>query len=148
MIQPTGLEEPGKEDHICLLKRALYGTSISGKMWHETLKNTVKELGYQQSKIDHCLFFRDKDGHQEILTIYVDDILVTSCGGIERAKAQLDELAGVHDIKKLGAATFMLGMGIHQGTGETELEQRSYITDILEEADFADAKHPLGYPLP
>ncbi len=30
MEQPKGLEAPGSEDHVCLLKKALYGTSISG----------------------------------------------------------------------------------------------------------------------
>ncbi len=108
VAQPKGLEEPGKEDHVCLLKKALYGTSMSGKMWYETLKNTVKELGYRQSKIDQCLFFRDKDRCKDILTIYVDDVLVTSTGGTKRAEGQLDELAQTHDIKKLGLATHHL----------------------------------------
>ncbi len=88
-------------------------------MRHETLKTTVRELGYQQSKIDHCLFFRDKGGFRELLTIYVDDVLVTSSGGGERTEDQLNELCKIHDIKKLGAATLMLGMGVHQRAGKT-----------------------------
>ncbi len=56
MTQPKGLEQPGKENHVCLLQKAFYGTSISGKMWYETLKTSVRGLGYHQSKIDHCLF--------------------------------------------------------------------------------------------
>ncbi|MCP4327242.1 MAG: hypothetical protein GY791_02235, partial [Alphaproteobacteria bacterium] len=116
VIQPKGLEDPRKPDHVCLLKKALYyGTSISGKMWHEMLRNTVRQFGYEQSKIDHCLFFRTKRGYKELLTIYVDDILVTSGGGAESSEAQLDELARTYDVKKSGAATFMLGMGVHQG---------------------------------
>ncbi len=140
VMQPKGLEGPRRPGHVCLLKKALYGTSISGKMWHEMLRNTVRQLGFEQSKIDHCLFFRTKQGYKELLTIYIDDILVTSGGGTESAEVQLDELAREYDIKKLGAETFMLGMGIHQGDDKIEIEQQSYLTDILEEASYTNAK--------
>ncbi len=123
VVQPKGLEEPGMENHVCRLKKALYGTTISGRVWHDTLKTSVGKLGYAQSKIDHCLFSRSKEGMREILTMYVDDILVTSSGGTEKAEAQLDELGKSHEIKKLGAATFMLGVGVHQDADKTVLEQ-------------------------
>ncbi len=77
---------------------------------------------------------------REILTMYVDDILVTSSGGTEKAEAQLDELGKSHEIKKLGAATFMLGVGVHQEADKTVLEQRSYVEDILRETDFLEVK--------
>ncbi len=83
----------------------------------------MREVGYQQSKIDYCLFFRDKDGFKERLTMYVDDVLVMSSRGAKRTEAQLDELAKMHDIKKLGVVTFVLGMGVRQRAGETKLEQ-------------------------
>ncbi|MCP4125689.1 MAG: hypothetical protein GY753_01340 [Gammaproteobacteria bacterium] len=140
VVHQKGLEEPGMENHVCHLKKALYGTSISGRVWHDTLKTSVGKLGYAQSKIDHCLFFRSKEGMREILTMYVDDILVTSSGGTENAEAQLDELAKLHEVKKLGAATFMLGVGVHQEENKTVLEQRSYVESILRETDFLDAK--------
>ncbi len=123
VIQPKGLEQPGKEIHVCLLQKVFYGASISGKMWHETLKTSVRGLGYHQSKIDHCLFFMEKDGCKELLTVYMDDVLSTGNGGVGRTEAQLDELAKVNGIKKLGVVTFMLGMGVRQRAGKTELEQ-------------------------
>ncbi len=82
----------------------------------------------------------EKDGFKELLTVYVDDVLATSSGGVGRTEVQLNELAKVNDMKKLEVATFMLGMGVRQRAGKTELEQRAYVADILEEADFTDAK--------
>ncbi len=35
VVQPHGLEEPGQESRVCLLKKALYGSQISGRKWHE-----------------------------------------------------------------------------------------------------------------
>ncbi len=140
VCQPRGLEAADKLDHVCLLRKALYGTSISGRLWHEKITTVVKGLGYQQSKIDHCLFYRTKQEFKEILTIYVDDVLVTSSGGTERAETQLRELSEIFSIKMLGVATHMLGMRVSQKVGTTTVDQRAYLEDILEEADFVDAK--------
>ncbi len=106
----------------------------------------MKGLGYQQSKIDHCLFYRTKQGFKEILTIYVDDVLVTSSGGTECAEIRLWELSEIFSIKMLGVATHMLGMRVSQEVGSTTVDQRTYLEDILEEADFLEAKPraPLG----
>ncbi len=52
----------------------------------------------------------------------------------------LDELSKVFQIKKLGRARHILGLGIHQVDGGTFLEQRAYAESILEESDFIDAK--------
>ncbi len=145
VAQPKGIEELGKEDHVCLLRKALYGTSISGRMWHETLKSTMVSLGYQQSKIDPCLFYRNTINRKDILTVYVDDVLVTSSGGPQTAEEQLNELAEKHDIKKLGKAAFMLGVGVHQENEGITLEQETYAREILEEADFLESK-PRGTP--
>ncbi len=140
VCQPRGLEVEDKQSHVCLLQKALYGTSISGRLWREKITTVVRGLGYQQSKIDRCLFYRTKQGFKEILTIYVDDVLVTSSGGTEYAEMQLRELSETFSIKMLGVATHILGMRVSQGAGATTVDQCAYLEDILEEADFLDAK--------
>ncbi len=140
VIQPKGLEAPEYRDHVCLLKKALYGSPVSGRKWHNKLVETIDSLGYTRSSIDHCLFYRNLQGRSELLTIYVDDLLVTSSGGVEFAERQLDELGNAFAIKKLGVAKHMLGMGVHQEPGRITLEQRAYLEGILREADFLDAK--------
>ncbi len=50
--------------------------------------------------IDHYLFIRNAGEYTDLLVIYVDDLLVTSSGGRERAEGQLDELEDLYDIKK------------------------------------------------
>ncbi len=143
--QPYGLEEPGQEEKVCLLKKALYGSPISGRKWHEEITRTIKSLQYKRSTIDHCLFYRTVSGSTDLLAIYVDDVLVTSTGGRERAEVQLGELHKLYGLKKLGSATHILGMGVHQGDDGTMIEQRSYLEDILEEAGLTSAK-PLSTP--
>ncbi len=65
--------------------------------------------------------------------------------GPQAAEEQLDELAEKRDIKKLGNAAFMLGVGVHQENKGITLEQETYAREILEEADFLESK-PRGTP--
>ncbi len=142
---PYGLREPGLENNVCLLRKALYGSPISGRRWHEELAGAITSLGYKRSTIDHCLFCRSKGGTTDLLVVYVDDLLVMSTGGKADAEAQLDELYELYGLKKLGVATHILGMGVHQSDDGTVIEQRSYLENVLEESGFAGTK-PLSTP--
>ncbi len=71
--QASGLEHKGKEGWVYKLKKALYGSPVSGHRWHSTLQEAIETLGYSRSTIDHCLFHRAKAGHRDLLVIYVDD---------------------------------------------------------------------------
>ncbi len=140
MRQTAGLEHRGKEDWVYKLKKALYGSPVSGRRWHSTVQEAIESLGYTRSTIDHCLFHRIEEGHRDLLVIYVDDVLVTSTGGEARSNAQLDELGRRFNIKKLGLATHMLGIRIHQGKDYTTLDQTVYLKSVISEAKFVEAK--------
>ncbi len=140
VCQPKGMESKDGNEYVCKLKKALYGCPVSGKRWNETLTRTILSLGYRQSVIDHCLFFKEENGSQDLMVLYVDDILVTSSKGECRSNDMLDELGNVFDIKKLGRARHVLGLGIHRQINGISLEQGAYIESILEEAKYTDAK--------
>ena len=46
MEQPTGFEEPGKEDHVWQLMKALYGMKQAGRVWNITLNDTMLAWGF------------------------------------------------------------------------------------------------------
>ncbi len=76
----------------------------------------------------------------DLFVIYVDDLLVVSTGGKERTERQLGELDALYDIKKLGKATHILGIGAHQNSGCIILEQKAYIEKIINELEYDNAK--------
>ncbi len=77
--QPKGLESKDPSKYICKLKKALYCCSISGKRWNEVLSSAILSLGYKRYFIDHCLFHRERDGHKEMLIIYVEMMCCVCC---------------------------------------------------------------------
>jgi transposase InsO family protein len=79
---PPGHEEweyiNGKRvSKVLLLKRALYGTKQASRLWQETLRKALEEIGFEQSSSDPCLYrWVRKDGQEIILGVYVDDIVL------------------------------------------------------------------------
>ena len=52
----------------------------AGALWHNLLKDDLKDLGFKQSKADECLFTIDDEatGFKARLITYVDDVLYFS----------------------------------------------------------------------
>ncbi len=138
--QPYGLEEYGEEDKACLLKKALYGCSISGKRWNDAISRAIESLKYKRSTIDHSLYIRYEGGHMNTLVLYVDDILAFSTEGKEKAELQLDEQGEIYKIKKLDTAKHILGIGPHQQRSGITLKQSAYLESTLAEANYLEAK--------
>ncbi|CAK9820234.1 Copia protein [Anthophora plagiata] len=78
MEQPKGYIIPGKEDHVCKLRKGIYGLKQAAKVWNDQLNDLLKENGYIQSKTDPCLYTKRYEGQAIYLIIYVDDILIAA----------------------------------------------------------------------
>ena len=83
MEQPEGYIDADHPDHVCKLKRPLYGLRQSGRCWNATVDNFMKSRGYKQSSADECLYVktvRNDDGKISfvIMALYVDDIIPVS----------------------------------------------------------------------
>ncbi|HEY0651630.1 MAG TPA: reverse transcriptase domain-containing protein, partial [Chryseosolibacter sp.] len=58
----------------CKLKKGLYGLKESGRLWFETLKESLKLFNLEQNKFDPCVFYNTK--HDVYLGTYVDDLII------------------------------------------------------------------------
>ncbi len=56
MEQPKGFEERGKEDWVWELKKGLYGMKQGGRLWNRTMDGFMKELGFTQLSVEHCIY--------------------------------------------------------------------------------------------
>jgi hypothetical protein len=56
MHQPPGFEVPGKEQHICLLQRDLYGLKHAGHKWYKHFCQVLYKLGYLRCQVKHAVF--------------------------------------------------------------------------------------------
>lgn len=77
MHQPQGFIHPDFPDHVCRLKKSLYGFLQAPRAWFSPLIEKLQSYGFQVSKVNTSLYtLRDGKLHLLVL-IFVDDIIVT-----------------------------------------------------------------------
>ncbi|CAM8957761.1 unnamed protein product [Rhodiola kirilowii] len=54
MELPTGFEDKRYPDHICYLKKSMYGLKQSPRLWYIRFDTYVLSLGFVRSEFDAC----------------------------------------------------------------------------------------------
>jgi hypothetical protein len=139
MEQPEGYVEEGREDHVCLLLKALYGTKQASKLFHDLVRSTLLGLGgavggaaCEQSDADCCLFIVRRGASWVKILTHVDDFAVTF-----NDKAMYTEVFGamqaVFKITADSPISHFLGVRVtRRGDGAYLLDQQAYIDELLE----------------
>ncbi|KAK4254159.1 hypothetical protein QN277_020331 [Acacia crassicarpa] len=132
MKLPPGF--PGKKpNQVCKLKRSLYGLKQSPRAWFDRFTRVMKKHGFTQGQSDHTLFVKHYNGKMTILTVYVDDIILTGDDEVEINQIK-KALAREFQIKDLGEMKYFLGMEVARSKGGIYISQRKYVLDLLKES--------------
>ena len=118
MSQPEGFVDPDRPNHVCKLKKSIYGLKQSARCWNTTLDEYLKSVGYCKSKADECIYVKsvkEANGHISlvILGVYVDDIIPVSNDPamLNAEKAALCERFEMID---QGEIHYLLGLSIER----------------------------------
>lgn len=76
MSQPPGFVDLSRSDHVCMLKRSLYGLKQVPRMWNKRLTDALFSFGFLGSKTDNSLFYISTDTDKLCCLVYVDDIFL------------------------------------------------------------------------
>ena len=78
MEQPEGWVVPGKEDWVCLLKKAIYGLKQASRQWNAKIHKSLLEIGFTRTYSDAGVYVysRESGDHTCIVILYVDDLLL------------------------------------------------------------------------
>eukprot|EP00903_Cladosiphon_okamuranus_P017600 g16211.t1 len=146
--QPPGYEKMDAQGKpmVMKLKQAVYGLRTASRVWHLTLDNNLEDLGFKATKTDPCMYTLQIEGEYCILTIYVDDILITSPDKkfLARMKKKLMERFTMSD---LGVVSLILGMKITRDRVKKTLSisQTDDTLSILERFGMQDC-NPVSTP--
>jgi len=144
MKQPVGCEVPGKLNLVCKLKKSLYGLKQAPKCWNSALDSFLKEIGFEQSKADSCVYCKIDDGIPITLAVYVDDILLTS-SCIDKISEVKHLLNSKYNMKDLGKLSYFLGVNVEQKDGNIFINQSAYVNMLLDKFGFSECK-PVSTP--
>jgi len=148
MQQPEGYRIVGKENHVCLLQKSLYGLKQSPRQWYKRFDAFMESIYFGRSQYDNCVYFKKlADGSYMYLLLYVDDMLIATLNKEEIKKVK-EQLSSPFEMKELGPAKKILGMEIirDRSIGKLYLSQKGFIEKVLDRFKMKDAK-PVSTPL-
>jgi len=76
MDQPPGFKHPQFPDHLCKLKRSLYGLKQASHQWFSRLAAVLIQFGFVGSKTYLSLFVHTDTSSIIYILIYIDDIII------------------------------------------------------------------------
>ena len=80
-VEPAPGHDPrdSKTEEVMVykLQRSLYGLAQSPVLWYDTIDGVLVVIGFRPTQSDPCGYTHDSGATLVILTLYVDDILIT-----------------------------------------------------------------------
>jgi hypothetical protein len=147
MRQPEGFHTGNDENLVCKLKRSIYGLKQASRQWYLKFDDVVTSLGFEENKVDQCIYLKVSGSKYIFLVLYVDDILLASndLGILFETKQTLTKY---FDMKDLGEASFVLGIEIHRDRSRHTLglSQKAYINRVLERFSMQNCR-PCEFPV-
>jgi hypothetical protein len=105
-------EEAASGGHKLVLKlmKNIYGLKQAGRLLHQMLSDKLRELKYEQSNVDMCIYHKIMKSALILVGVYVDDLLVTS-NEANLIDEFFDQMKAF-DVKDLGTAAKFLGIKV------------------------------------
>jgi hypothetical protein len=134
---PKGFEIPGKDpgDYVLHVLKNTYGGCDSGRTWNQHLVAKLLSIGFTQSKVDECLFYRGT----VLYVLYIDDSLVTSSSERDLDQALSDMKQVGLDLTIEGDLGDFLGVQIDRQQDTVHLSQPHLIEQILKDVGLDQA---------
>jgi hypothetical protein len=138
-------------EQVKRLLKSLYGLKQAGRKWYNTLCHALTDLGFQVNDANPGVFSSHINDHTTILTIHVDDCLITgsSLELIADYKQKLNDCYSLTDLGPVHSSIhWLLGIKITRNceAHTISLSQTSYIDAILSCFSLSNAR-PVATPI-
>nr|GEV82284.1 putative retrotransposon protein [Tanacetum cinerariifolium] len=132
MEQPEGIVNPKYHNHVCKLKRSIYGLKQASRQCNKRFDDEIKKFDFTQNSDEPCVYLKASGSYIGILILYIDDILLME-NNIPMLQDVKSYLGRSFSMKDLGDAAYIFGIKIYRDTSKRliGLCQRAYIEKIL-----------------
>ena len=134
------------ESDVYRLHKALYGLKQAPRAWYSRVDTYFLQNGFKRSQNEATLYVKtDGNGSKIIVSLYVDDLLVTGNNDDDIVKFK-ESMLKEFEMTNLGGMNYFLGMEVHQLNDGIFLSQRKYAMDVLRKFKMESCK-PVSTPL-
>ncbi|GAU43961.1 hypothetical protein TSUD_283880 [Trifolium subterraneum] len=127
--QPLGYQQ-GDTNKVYKLKKALYGLRQAPRAWYSKIEAYFLCEGFKKCPVEHTLFVKHIDHDILIVSVYVDDLIVTGNNSnlINDFKISMKKRFAMSD---LGKMKYFLGVEVIQTDEGIFIHQMKYANEIL-----------------
>ena len=99
----------------------------------DLVKYKARLVGFKRSITEPCIYKNTIDGHEIIIAIYVDDLII-ACDDINIIEKVKQQIASTYKVKDMGEMNWYLGMRFirNKETNVFTLNQSKYAQDVLD----------------
>jgi len=134
MKQPPGFEDEAFPNHVCLLKKALYGLRQASLAWYIKLDDVLTSVGLKKHTADPCLYYLFKSNEWVMVLVYVDDNAIAGTKFLR--DLVIESLQREFKAKDLGVASHYIGVSIEYSENGLLLHQKKDIEEMLRKFKF------------
>jgi len=113
--QPPGFVDPTTPDHVCLLRKSLYGLKQTPRAWYQRFTSYIRTLGFVASVTDTSLFVYKEGGNVAYMLLYIDDIVLTTSSA-DLLHLITERLHSEFAMTDLGGTSSSAGMAVCHST--------------------------------
>jgi hypothetical protein len=143
MRQPEGYDD--ESGRACQLVKTLYGLKQSGREWNRELDEKLRKRRFKHLRSDPCAYIRQDSEGSEIVTVWVDDLMLFASSAELNARTKA-HLRAEWEMTDMGEPTKIVGIEITRSKDAISISQKCYIENILKQQGMQDA-NPVGMPM-
>jgi len=145
MELPAGIrtKHGNSKDYVLKIVANLYGQKQAGRVWNQYLVDKLRSLGFEQSLVDECVFYRGST----IFIVYVDDGIVLDADE-SKLSTFVKELRDVGlNVEDQGHPSDYVGVNIKKDQyGRYNFTQTALIDSIIRDVGVADVNATRAVP--
>ena len=141
MALPKGIEARYGKRKVLKLHKNLYGQKQAGLHFHHFARDNLFKIGWNQSKIDECIFYKDSI----ILLMYVDDLIIFNKSN-DIIDKQVKDMQRIFKMEDLGNVDEYLGVKVQGNDNKIYLTQPQLIQQIIDDVKLPKGSKPVSIP--
>ena len=141
MALPKGIEARYGKRKVLKLHKNLYGQKQAGRQFHHFARDNLIKLGWNQSKIDECIFYKDSS----ILLMYVDDLIVLNKSN-KVINDEIKTMRTIFNMEDIGNINDYLGVKVSRTSRSINLTQPHLIEQLIADVKIKESVDPTKVP--